>query len=89
MHGWEWFVQQMGREKALIDFSEEAMQEDYVPYGAYNPFNDYRPADEPPIYINYNFSQASWQSSYSFKHWLIYQPPDFDLSEIMNIEVIV
>ncbi len=60
MSCWEWFVHQMGNDKALIDFSEEAMREDYVPYTILNPaVGSYYQDSPPPIDVNYAFSYVS------------------------------
>jgi|GEM_PF-3260615 len=66
MSCWEWFVQHMGKAtyySALIDFSEEAMSEDYVPYTISNPSDafgqGYYTSSPPMIDVNYAFSYVS------------------------------
>ncbi len=53
MSCWEWFFDHMGNDKVLIDFDEEAREDDYIPYGAYE--------DEGIGVkdVNYDFSEES------------------------------
>jgi len=82
MSCWEWFVQQMGREKALIDFSEEAMKEDYVPYAARYPRD---------IEINYDFSHycRSVNITAPFENAYQEHPPNYNILGSMSFEVVM
>ena len=93
------FVWQMGREKALIDFDEEAMQEDYVPYTIENPEDSSIYSASPPIVdINYAFSFVTyhgWPPSYL--QWGTYETyeeiynnflPTMDITNMLDIEVV-
>ena len=85
MSCWEWFVQQMGRDKALITFDYEALAEDYVPYGAWkHDLGKY-----PEVDINYVFSEATWANRVS-NFYDIYTafPPNMDVSRFMDMGVI-
>ena len=72
----------------MINFSDDAMSEYYVPYGAYTTFNSYSPGGEPPVRINYDFSVKTWKYRYlRFSTIHTRAQPNMDISESMHIEV--
>jgi len=77
---WEWFVQQMGREKRLIDFSEEAMRDDYVPYAARDPRD---------IEINFDFSSHSVNMVVAFEDISRNHPPNYNILGSMSFRVVM
>ena len=83
MSCWEWFYQQMGQDKVLIDFDEEARQEGYIPNASWQWFGE--PGD-PPMLVNYDFSQNIWLFSSDYQTAYNNHPPNFDVTSVMHIE---
>ena len=75
-------VHKAGKSRFSTDFSEEAMSEDYVPYGA-KIFSG-----EIGIEINYRFSFFSLGGSNLFEETWADHTPNMDLSSTISIEVI-
>ncbi len=78
------FIQQMERDRALIGFDEEVMQENYITYVAvYWGLNE-----EPDVNINIVFSLRSIVASDIFE--MIYPSASltFDILSSINLEVV-
>ena len=85
---WEWFFEQMGKQKVLIDFDEEVRQSDYIPYGAYIE----EEGMELSLDINYDFSDESHLNLDTYQEILEFletnpdlELPNMDITEEMNI----
>ncbi len=89
MSCWEWFFDQMGNDKVLIDFDEEARQDGYIPYAAWEEVEP----GHPPVLINYDFSDhLYWSGADTYNEILEdleqNERPYFDITNSMNFAVV-